>query len=227
MDDCKDVLVYKNPGESLGVVFNRKSSTQNTVYGIQNGSALHRSGQVQLGDRILKINGRDVHNFTAPQLIEMIDMLQEDTEVSMSVQRQVSNGNETPPTPTLKIEDFSMGLSLLDQRKKRSRKLGMATKDESKLPGISETSDSPTTKHVLKKPDPIDKRLSLTPELPRHRELKSLHNSRSLDLGALPTWRGKTFISLQNYWTDEQTSDRLHNQGHQVFVCSTILCIYN
>lgn len=215
MDDCKDVLVYKSPGESLGVVFNRKSSTQNSVYGIQNGSALHRSGQVQLGDRILKINGRDVHNFTAPQLIEMIDMLQEDTEVSMSVLRQVSNGNETPSTPTLKIEDYSMGPSLLDQRKKRSRKQAIATKDESTLPGISETSDTAPNKHVLKKP-PIDKRLSLTPELPRHREMRSLHNSRSLDLGALPTWRGKTFISLQNYWTDEQASDRLHNQGHQI-----------
>ena len=176
MDDCKDVLVYKSPGESLGVVFNRKSSTQNSVYGIQNGSALHRSGQVQLGDRILKINGRDVHNFTAPQLIEMIDMLQEDTEVSMSVLRQVSNGNETPSTPTLKIEDYSMGPSLLDQRKKRSRKQAIATKDESTLPGISETSDTAPNKHVLKKP-PIDKRLSLTPELPRHREMRSLHLS--------------------------------------------------
>ena len=227
MDDCKNILVYKNPGESLGVVFNRKSSTQNSVYGIQNGSALHRSGQVQLGDRILKINGRDVQNFSATQLIEMIAMLQDDTEVSMSVVRQVSNGSETPSTPTLKIEDYSMGPSLLDQRRKRSRKQGIVTKDESKLPGISETCDSPPNKHVHKKPDPLDKQFSLTPELPRHRELRSLQNSRSLDLGALPTWRGKTFISLQNYWTDEQTSDRLHNQGHQVFLCSGILCIYN
>lgn len=49
-----------------------------------------------------------------------------------------------------------------------------------------------------------------------------LQPSRSLDLGALPTWRNKTFISLHNYWTGEQQSDRLHMQAKAVRVSSPL-----
>ena len=65
------------------------------------------------------------------------------------------------------------------------------------------------------------KRHSLTPESSR-REMVPLQPSRSLDLGALPTWRNKTFISLHNYWTGEQQSDRLHMQAKAVRVSSPL-----
>ena len=58
------------------------------------------------------------------------------------------------------------------------------------------------------------KRLSLTPES-KHKERPNLQSSHSVELGSLPTWRGKTYISLQNYSTGEQQSDRLHHQGPQ------------
>lgn len=90
------------------------------------------------------------------------------------------------------------------------------------LPQITESSDDNKGGGgggLLQVKDHISsgKRHSLTPESSR-REMIPLQPSRSLDLGALPTWRNKTFISLHNYWTGEQQSDRLHMQAKAVRV---------
>ena len=72
MSSIKSVRVYKNPGESLGFIFNKKSKQQNKVYSIQEGSALDRSKEVVRDDIIVSINNRDVRKFSSSQLIDMI-----------------------------------------------------------------------------------------------------------------------------------------------------------
>lgn len=92
------------------------------------------------------------------------------------------------------------------------------------LPQITESSDDNKGGGgggLLQVKDHSGKRHSLTPESSR-REMVPLQPSRSLDLGALPTWRNKTFISLHNYWTGEQQSDRLHMQAKAVRVSSLL-----
>ena len=83
------------------------------------------------------------------------------------------------------------------------------------LPQITETLDDSKPSGLLQVKDHImggsGKRHSLTPESSR-REMIPIQPSKSLDLGALPTWRNKTFITLNNYVTGEQQTDRLHTQ---------------
>lgn len=95
------------------------------------------------------------------------------------------------------------------------------------LPQITESSDDNKggggggLLQVKEQHNSSGKRHSLTPESSR-REMVPLQPSRSLDLGALPTWRNKTFISLHNYWTGEQQSDRLHMQAKAVRASSPL-----
>ena len=220
MSSIKSVRIYKNPGESLGFIFNKKSKQQNKVYSIQEGSALDRSKEVIRDDIIVSINNRDVRKFSSSQLIDMISTLEDDTEVLLGIERPLSNGTSSR-TPSISIDIADDNTSMLSQEEgkkpTRLRRQGIVLpKDESIMPKIAESEEHSKTVHLQQKDlMPLNKRLSLTPET-RHRGLIPLHPSKSLDLGALPTWRNKSFVSLQNYWTGEQQTDRLFTQGNQV-----------
>ena len=77
------IKVFKKPGESLGIGFNKNSERQNRVYAILEGTALQRSGQVRAGDLIVEVNGTDVSGYTSSQLIDVISGLQDKNEVSL------------------------------------------------------------------------------------------------------------------------------------------------
>lgn len=220
MSSIKSVRVYKNPGESLGFIFNKKAKQQNKVYSIQEGSALDRSKQVIRDDIIVSINNRDVRKFSSSQLIDMISTLEDDTEVTLGIERPLSNGTSRTPSISIDIADEqNTSLSSQEEGRKptRSRRQGIVLpKDDSIMPKIAESEEHSKTVHLQHKDlMPLNKRLSLTPET-RHRGVVTLQPSKSLDLGALPTWRNKSFVSLQNYWTREQQTDRLFTQGNQV-----------
>ena len=118
--------------------------------------------------------------------------------------------------------------NILSSRRKRKP----AISDKDRYSGAIQTSSRPSSLVEIKeeeKKEPAmaqpkgllqikqqhySKRLSLTPES-KHKERPTLQNSHSVELGSLPTWRGKTYTTLQNYWTGEQQSDRLHHQGPQ------------
>ena len=106
--------------------------------------------------------------------------------------------------------------NLLGQRKRKTAITG------SKLSENTEIDDHKVLLH-LKQPA-LHKRFSLTPES-KHRERPALQSSHSLELGSLPTWRGKTFVTLHNYWTGEQQSDRLHHQAPQVTTQNYNICL--
>lgn len=215
------IKVYKNPGESLGLGFNKNSEEQNKVFAILEGSALQRSKQITPGDLIVQINGRDVRKFSSGQLIDMISTLQDDTEVSLKVAHPNST-NGTPRgmlCPAISVdseEKPSVENGVGENRRPARMRKTPVTSDN--LPKITESDEQ------VNKPKPmllqplhnVGKRLSLIPET-KHRELPAIQPSKSLDLGTLPTWRNKTFINLQNYWTGEQCSDRLHTQAEQVW----------
>lgn len=111
--------------------------------------------------------------------------------------------------------------SILAKRKRKTAVGG--TTNSSPLTEITE-SEEPPDKTFLQLRQPFNKRLSLTPD---HKDSKSrdkpgLMSSHSLDLGNLSTWRGKSYINLQNYWTGEAHSDRLHHQAPQVITSALI-----
>lgn len=105
--------------------------------------------------------------------------------------------------------------SILGQRKRKPGFGGITPGASSKLSDVKESDENPKVYLQLKHNPSLHKRLSLTPES-KHRERPGLQSSHSLELGSLPTWRGKQFINLHNYWTGEQQSDRLHHQAPQV-----------
>ena len=217
------VRVLKNPGESLGLGFNKNSEEQGKVYAILEGTALQRSKQVSPGDVIVQINDRDVKNLTSAQLIDMISTLQDDTEVTLKVLHPNTSKPVKPPIIAVDSVDTEVQNGVNDQThlniKQRSRKTPVVSKDS--LPKITEAEEQSKPIHLQPKElHSVSKRLSLTPET-KHKTVAPLQPSKSLDLGALPTWRSKTFINLHNYWTGEQHSDRLYTHAEQVRYCTS------
>ncbi|XP_011410183.2 PREDICTED: nitric oxide synthase, endothelial-like [Amphimedon queenslandica] len=208
------IKVSKKPGESLGLGFNKNSERQNKVYAILEGTALQRSGEVRPGDLIVEVNGVDVSGYTSSQLIDIISTLQDKSEVSLKILRpdgSLSNGG----TPAVSIDhpnNETPAPATTSRPNQRQRRKG------GPLPQITETLDDggkPGGLLQVKDHFASGKRHSLTPESSR-REMVPLQPSKSLDLGALPTWRNKTFITLNNYVTGEQQTDRLHTQSKAV-----------
>ena len=214
----ESITVLKEPGESLGLSFSKKAAEQNAVIAILPGSALERSGQVNLGDKVLSINRSDVRKLSAGELIDRIAMLKGDSEVSLEIQRASAVNGETVPKINVESSDSTeSNNSILGQRKQR--RTGVQNPVQNNLPKITESTDDANNKpqNLQKLQGPFDKRLSLTPEM-KHSDKRGLQSSHSLDLSTLPTWRGKTFVTLQNYWSKEQHSDRLHHQAPHVSV---------
>lgn len=128
------------------------------------------------------------------------------------------------PVPTLKHKELKHQITIdsndspLDNilsKRRRKQAIGGGG-GGGKLKEIEESPhEAEKGKVFLKLMQSDKKRLSLTPET-KHRERPGLQSSHSVELGSLPTWRGKAFLTLQNYWTGDQHSDRLHNQGAQV-----------
>lgn len=205
------VRVAKNQGESMGIGFNKNSDQQNRVFAILEGSSLHRSKDIIPGDIIMQVNNRDVSHYTSKQLIDVIATLQDETEVTFHIVRPsetLTNGD----TPSITIDDVNP----------HPPPTNTGGRTEGRRPIRRPVVDDHRSKPVhlqpnVEHPASMTKRLSLTPET-KHKEIiasanNALQPSKSLDLGALPTWRSKTFVNLHNYWTGEQQSDRLHTQS--------------
>lgn len=113
--------------------------------------------------------------------------------------------------------------SILAKRKRKTAVGGSGSGSSSILTEITESSEEqpPSNQQggLLQLARQPFKRHSLTPDhkdTSKAKEKSALMSSHSLDLGNLSTWRGKSYINLQNYWTGEGHSDRLHHQAPQV-----------
>jgi hypothetical protein len=210
--------------------FNKNSEKQNKVYAILEGTALQRSKQVAPGDLVVQINGEDVQNYNSSQLIDLISTLQDDTVVTLQVLHNKPTTNGSDMSPTIVIDSVpSVEVSKPRGRLRKMPVVPSSSKDS--LPKINETEEmNKSTVHLQPKESHlVSKRLSLTPET-KHRQVAPLQPSKSLDLGALPNWRSKKgtgFVGLQNYWTNEQFTDRLHTQPNQIKAtgCQATHCV--
>ena len=226
-----NIHLRKKAGESLGIAFDRKSAQVGRVAGVVEGSSLHRTNQIEPGDIVVKLNDINVQEESAERLLELLQEAKEDEQTTLTLQRNTEVEVETGPaqdkvsTPTI-VENLvnsspPLPQPAVKQRVGRTRKMPAIGRPNTFQHARSfgepsqpnpESHEEDTIKPIHLKPiDVPTKKLSLTPENKQHKKaVMALQPSKSLDLGALPQWRSRTFVSLHNYINGEQTTDRLH-----------------
>ena len=184
---------------------------------VQEGAAAS-SNQVNEGDLLLSVNGQDVQLLSPDEVRKLLAVHSSNRFITLGLRRPAMNGNRSngPGTlaPDLVIQGTSPESSPKPERKMKTRRTGAVTQ-EGKLPRIGEyTTHSSFPNMEL----PPEKRLSLTPEMPRRLPMP-LTASKSLDLSNLPQWRqASKMVPLQNLLDGTELHDRLHNQELKVGV---------
>lgn len=175
--------------------------------------------QIQVGDVLLSINGKNVEESPPNEVRAMLAEIQSGVPVKLGLRRPAMNGegNLENGLPQLVTETPSPDTSPMSRRRRPFR---MAAMDgHSGLDNIPET-------HSLDLPAySIDKRHSLTPEMPRKAFSKPvpIKTSKSLDLSNLPQWRLQVsqMVPLKNLIDGTELTERLHNTCKEVKVCLT------
>ena len=249
--DCWDLTVNlkKECEQSLGIGFKRLPRPPHCQVSalVENGVA-SMSGQIEIGDLLLNINGINVQHLSPGEVGAVLARHSADSTIALEVRRSSANrisnninsSEDVLPNgyPAINVVSSSpeqalreggsspeKNISPVPVGKRRTRRTNVISGGVGPLTEIPEAED---TLHLPNCSPEISHRHSFTPEASRKtvEDVKkvSMRSSKSLDLSNLPQWRAGSSaqsVTIHNLLDDTEMTDRLHTKRIKVFLWST------